>query len=96
MSSNNSPNDTHIIIDEISSGFAVFGAIVCVILGTCSNGLALSTLLTRPKVRKQGLSPLVFYLSLCYLLFCTLLLPLVIMRFIYREDIIEHLGKFIF
>ena len=92
MNCSDSTNDT-IIIDEISSGFGAFGALVCLILGTGANLIALLTMLTRPKARNQPLSPLVFYLSLSYFFFCILCLPLVLMRFIYRENIVQHLGK---
>ena len=92
MTCTNSTNDT-IIIDEISSGFGAFGALVCLILGTGANLWALLTMLIRPKARKQPLSPLVFYLSMSYFFFCIFCLPLVLMRFIYRENIVQHLGK---
>jgi hypothetical protein len=94
MTCTNSTNDT-IIIDEISSGFGAFGALVCLILGTGANSWALLTMITRPKARNQPLSPLVFYLSISYFFFCIFCLPLVLMRFIYRENIVEHLGKVI-
>ena len=94
MTCTNSTNNT-IIIDEISSGFGAFGALVCLILGTGANLWALLTMLTRPKARNQPLSPLVFYLSMSYFFFCIFCLPLVLMRFIYRENIAQHLGKVI-
>ena len=94
MTCTNSTNDT-IIIDEISSGFGAFGALVCLILGTGANLWALLTMITRPKARNQPLSPLVFYLSISYFFFCIFCLPLVLMRFIYRENIVDHLGKVI-
>ena len=94
MTCTNSTNDT-IIIDQISSGFGAFGALVCLILGTGANSWALLTMITRPKARNQPLSPLVFYLSISYFFFCIFCLPLVLMRFIYRENIVDHLGKVI-
>ena len=88
----NSSDKDFIIIDEISSGFGAFGAIVVCLLGTAANAFTLFVILTRPKVKTQTLSPLIFFLSLCYFFFSILFLPLVAMRYIHQDGIKDVIG----
>ena len=85
--------ESELIIDSVSSGFGAFGATICFILGTLLNLLTLVVILSSRKVKKQPLSPLLFFLSLSYLSFCVLFLPLVILRFSLRDRITELLGE---
>ena len=84
--------ESELIIDNISSGFGAFGATICFILGTLLNLLTLVVILSSRKVKKQPLSPLLFFLSLSYLSFCVLFLPMLILRFSLRDSISEVLG----
>ena len=90
----NESDPDSIIIDEISSGFGAFGAIVVCLLGTVANAFTLFVILTRPKVKTQTLSPLIFFLSLCYFFFSILFLPMVAMRYIHQDGIEDVIGKY--
>ena len=90
----NESDPDSIIIDEISSGFGAFGAIIVCLLGTVANAFTLFVILTRPKVKTQTLSPLIFFMSLCYFFFSILFLPMVAMRYIHQDGIKDVIGMY--
>ena len=91
MSSNEVSSDP--IIDPISSGFGMSGAVLCSILGTLVNGLTLMVILFQPAVKYHSTSPLLFFQAVGDLIFSSLYLPMVAVRFYHQDKLMDHLPK---
>ena len=73
-------NKTGIIIGPAVSNVGLAGAITCSILGTILNVVMIWVLLSRKNVRRQKISPLLFYQAMGYLTLSAGCLPIIAMR----------------
>ena len=80
-------------IGPISSGFGMSGAVICSILGTLLNGLALMVILFQPAVKDHSTSPLLFFQAVGDLIFSSLYLPMVAFRFYHQDKLMDYLPE---